>query len=360
MSDKITKVCVLGCGNVGVAIAADLSIKGYDVTIVKTSQSREGVFEKIQRNGNRVLKKENGEYQKAIISKMTHDIEEVSTADVVFLTIQSTYHEQVIKNIGPYLNKGQIVVVICSYLSSLYFDKYCKDNMPVIVETTGPYLEGRIEEQDTEGEIVFRVGCRLTRSPLSIYPDSIAVKTMSRICSLYKGFKQEYTPIESALLNPNLVLHTVGSIMSIPRIEHSKGNFCMYREAYARDNKATLRIMMQLDAEKMAVLREMGLKPVDVFEAGGFLGDPMESFYAYSESSDRAISPTSVQSRYITEDVSQGLVLLESIAKYVGVEVPITSSLISIAGAALNYDFRKEGRTIERLGGIGKICKASI
>ena len=360
MGDKITKVCVLGCGNVGVAIAADLSINGYDVTIVKTSQSREGVFEKIQRNGNRVLKKENGEYQKAIISKMTHDIEEVSTADVVFLTIQSTYHEQVIKNIGPYLNKGQIVVVICSYLSSLYFDKYCKGNMPVIVETTGPYLEGRIEENDIDGEVVFRVGCRLTRSPLSVYPESVAVKTMPKICSLYSGFKQEYTPIESALLNPNLVLHTVGSIMSIPRIEHSNGNFCMYREAYARGNEATLKIMLELDNEKKSVLKELGLKPVDVFEAGGFLGDPMESFYTYSESSDRAISPTSVRSRYITEDVSQGLVLLESIAYRIGICVPITSSLISIATAALDYNFRKEGRTIERLGGVDKICKASI
>lgn len=357
MSDKITKVCVLGCGNVGVAIAADLSIKGYDVAIVKTSQSRESVFEKIQRNGNRVLKKENGEYQKAIISKMTHDIEEVSTADVVFLTIQSTYHEQVIKNISPYLNKDQIVIVICSYLSSLYFVKYCKGNMPVIVETTGPYLEGRIEENDIDGEVVFRVGCRLTRSPLSVYPECKADTTMIKISALYDGFRNEYTPIESALLNPNLVLHTVGSIMSIPRIEHSNGNFCMYREAYARGNEATLKIMLELDNEKMSVLKELGLKPVDVFEAGGFLGDPMESFYAYSESSDRAISPTSVNSRYITEDVSQGLVLLESIAHRMGICVPITSSLISIATAALDYNFRKEGRTVQRLGDKEWLCR---
>lgn len=356
----INKVCILGCGNVGVAIAADLSIKGYEVTVVKTSKSKEGVFEKIQRNGNRVLKKENEVYQEANIFKLTHDIDEVANADVVFLTIQSTYHENIIEKISPYLNKGQIVIVICSYLSSLYFEKYCKGNMPVIVETTGPYLEGRIEENDIDGEVVFRVGCRLTRSPLSVYPECKADTTMIKISALYDGFRNEYTPIESALLNPNLVLHTVGSIMSIPRIEHSNGNFCMYREAYARGNEATLKIMLELDNEKISVLKELGLKPVDVFEAGGFLGDPMESFYAYSESSDRAISPTSVNSRYITEDVSQGLVLLESIAHRMGICVSITSSLISIATAALDYNFRKEGRTIERLGGVDKICKASI
>ena len=78
--------------------------------------------------------------------------------------------------------------------------------------------------------------------------------------------------------------------------------------------------------------------------------DPIKSFYEYSESKDRAISPTSVRSRYITEDVSQGLILLESIAKRIGVDVPITTSLINISSVALGEDFRENGRTIQRLG----------
>ena len=351
MEDGIKRVCVLGCGNVGVAIAADLAIKGHDVTIVKTSNTKEGIFEKIKRNGNSVLLKENNEYQKAVIKNLTHDISQVASADVIFLTIQSTYHEQVIKEISPYLNSGQIVVIVCSYLSIYYFERYCADNLPVIVETTGPYLEGRIEEEDIAGEVVFRVGCRLTRSPLSVYNPTLTNDAMAILHQLYDGFSAEYTPIEAALLNPNLVLHTVGSIMSIPRIEYSKGNFCMYREAYSRENTATINVMLMLDEEKKAVLKKIGFKPVSVFDAGGFLGDPMESFYAYSESSDRALSPTSVRSRYITEDVSQGLVLLESIAKLRGVDVPVTTAMINIANAALGCDFRKDGRTIERLTG---------
>ena len=138
--------------------------------------------------------------------------------------------------------------------------------------------------------------------------------------------------------------------MSIPRIEFSDGNFCMYREAYTRKNEATMKIMLGLDEEKKSVLVKLGGHSVDIFKAGGFLGNPLESFYRYSESSDRAISPTSVHSRYITEDVSQGLVLMESIANHIGVKVPITSSLITIASQALDMDFRATGRTIERLG----------
>ena len=47
---------------------------------------------------------------------------------------------------------------------------------------------------------------------------------------------------------------------------------------------------------------------------------------------------------------SQGLVLLESLAKKFNISTPICSALIDIAGAALKKDFRREGRTLERLG----------
>lgn len=351
MKRKI-KVSIIGCGNVGVAIAADLAIRGHDVTIVKTSRTNESLFDKIKANGNRILLKEDGTYKTGVVGCLTHDFSNIAGADVVILTIQSTYHEQVIEKMSKYLYSDQIVVVVCSYMSSFYFDKYCKSK-PVIAETTGPYLEGRIEDNDKE--VVFRVGCRLTRSPLSVYPARRADMCMRRLNRLYMGFSDDYCVIESGLLNPNMILHTVGSVMSIPRIEYSDGDFCMYREAYARKNNATLHIMLSLDDEKKKVLRELGCKPIDIFVAGGFLGNPIESFYNYSESSDRAISPTSVRSRYIMEDVGQGLVLLESTAKLIGVEVPVASSLINIASAALDCDFRATGRTLQRLGADGYV-----
>lgn len=340
------KVSILGAGNVGVAIAADLSISGHEVKLIKTSANKSKSFERILENGNRVYLKENGSYKETRIKEVTDDISLIAETDVVIVTIQSTYHEDVIKKISKYLHRKQVVISICSYMASQFFKKYCEDMPCAVMETTGPYLEGRVEMEDMKDEVVFRVGCRLTKSPLSVYGDK---NMMGKIKELYIGFSDDYNVVESALLNPNMVLHTVGAIMSIPRIEYSKGNFCMYREAYTRCNEATLSIMLALDKEKQNVLNRLGCKPIDILEAGGFLGDPWESFFKYSESEDRAISPTSVKSRYITEDVSQGLVLLESIAKSIGVATPIATALIDIAGAALHVDFREIGRTLNRL-----------
>lgn len=347
-------ISVIGCGNVGVAIAADLSYNGHKVTIVKTSKTNEGVFNKIRANDNCIFLKENGKYDIAKVFDLTHDLTSIANSDVVIITIQSTYHESLIQSISKYLNENQIVIIVCSYMSSFYFKKYCS-SLPTIVETTGPYLEGRIEEKDIDGQIVFRVGCRLTRGPLSILQQERTKECMEKIHKLYKGFSNDYSVIESALLNPNMVIHTIGSVMSIPRIEYSKGNFCMYREAYARGNEATMQILLKLDEEKKNVLKKLGCRPIDIFKAGGFLGDPVESFYSYSESSDRAISPTSVKSRYITEDVPQGLVLLESIAKEIGVDVPVATSLINLSEVALGCNFRESGRTIQKLNAVDYI-----
>lgn len=348
MNPKI-KVAVLGAGNIGIAISADLSLQGHEVYLIKTSSAPSPVYDKIRSNDHRVVLKENSKYVPVSITDVSDELKNIEKCDVLFITVQSTYHESLIKRIAKYLRREQIVVCICSYLSSLYFQKYCPF-IPAIVETTGPYLEGRIDTIDIPGEVIFRVGCRLSRSPLSVFESADKDYCMNILHSLYRGFSAEYSPVEAALLNPNMVLHTVGAIMSIPRIEFSDGNFCMYREAYTRKNEATMKIMLGLDEEKKKVLTKLGCQPVDIFKAGGFLGDPLKSFYRYSESSDRALSPTSVHSRYITEDVSQGLVLLESIANHLGVSVPITSSLITIASQALDIDFRAIGRTIERLG----------
>ena len=78
--------------------------------------------------------------------------------------------------------------------------------------------------------------------------------------------------------------------------------------------------------------------------------DPKESFLNYAEMPTRAKGPTSVNSRYITEDVSQGLVMLEALGQYLGVKTPFCTALIEIANAALGRDLRENGRSLERLG----------
>ena len=202
----------------------------------------------------------------------------------------------------------------------------------------------------------FRVGFRNVRNPIGIYPRSRRDEAIRTLDQLNERFVYLDSVVEAALHNPNLIVHTVGSVMSNPRIEKAGGDFCMYHEAYTRDNPATWRILEALDREKMDILDALGFERLSYVNACKYrnsLDDQMDAkkvFLNYAEMPTRAKGPTKVDPRYISEDVPQGLVMLEALGRELRISTPIATALIEIASAALGRDLRVEGRTPEKLG----------
>ena len=360
------KVAILGAGNAGCAVAADLTIKGHEVTLIKTSHAmHDDNFEYLQSHNGEMTLDEFGNITTINIYKVTREITELSNAKVVIIYIQTNFHEQLIEKISPYLVDNQILLINPGYLSTAYVLKHCKKNI-IVAEAESSFIDGRILKPG-----YFKVGFRNVRNPIGIYPQIYKKEAMAVLDTLNEKFVYLNSVIEAALHNPNLIVHTVGSVMSIPRIEKSKGDFCMYHEAYTRDNICTWRILEALDAEKMDVLEKMGFERVSYVNACKYRNsmdnkkNAKEVFLDYASMDTRAKGPTKVDSRYIAEDVPQGLVMLEALGKTLKVKTPIASSLIEIASAALDRNLREEGRMLEKLGleNIDKIiqdCKKNI
>ena len=210
------KIADRGTGNVGVVFAGDLSIKGHEVTLLKTSSYKSDAFDRLIKNGKRVFLKEKSTYIETAIKEVSKDLSKVAEAEVIFCTIQSNFYECLVERIHQYLHNEQIVVCISSYASSFYFEKHCR-KLPMLVEATGPYLEGRVELNDKPNEVVFRVGYRHEVIPVSCFSNYDTC--MEKLHKIDKGYKGIYCVLESALRNRKIVLHTLGSIMRIPRIE---------------------------------------------------------------------------------------------------------------------------------------------
>ena len=345
------KVAILGAGNAGCAVAADLTLKGHEVTLIKTSHAmHDDNFEYLLNNNGKMTLNEFGEIKTANIGTVTRDISALSEAKVVIIYIQTNFHEQLIEKISPYIVDDQIILINPGYLSTAYMLKHCKKNI-IIAEAESSFIDGRIMEPG-----LFRVGFRNVRNPIGIFPTSRKAEAIEILDKLDERFVYIGSVVEAALHNPNLVVHTVGSVMSIPRIEKSKGDFCMYHEAYTRDNIATWRILETLDGEKMDVLEKLGFERIPYVEACKYRNSldenivAKEVFLDYAAMETRAKGPTKVDSRYISEDVPQGLVMLEALGKALDVATPVTTALIEIATAALGRDMRAEGRTPEKLG----------
>lgn len=342
------KVAVVGAGNGGTAVATDLAYRGHEVTLIKTSKSiHDDNFDYLLDNEGRMTLDEFGEYKTANIAHVTRDLSAVKGCPVVIIYVQTNYHEAVIERLSEHLEDGQILLINPGYLSTAYVLKHCKKDI-IVAEATSSFIDGRIKELG-----MIKVGFRNVRNPIGIYPRSRreeAIKTLDQL-----GFPLFYvnSVVETALHNPNLIVHTVGAVMSIPRVEKTNGDYVMYHEVFT---PSVWKILEKLDSEKMDVLEHLGFERMPYVEACKFRNsldddrDAKEVFFWYAAMPTRAKGPTSVESRYITEDVPQGLVMLEALGKSLNIPTPIATSLIELAGAALGRDMRAEGRTPEMLG----------
>lgn len=342
------KISILGAGNSGCAIAADLTLKGHDVTLIKTSKSMHNDnFEFMINNNNELTIWENDETKKARISKVTDDLSKIKGSEIVMIFIQTNYHEQLIKKAAQFFENGQTVIINPGYLSTSYMIKYCGNKDLTVVEATSSFIDCRIIEPG-----YIRAGFRNVRNPIAVYPCKYLEKTKKQLEVL--GYNFHYFSIpEVALHNPNLIVHTVGAVMSIPRIEKTNGDYCMYWEVWT---PSVWNILEKLDSEKMDILEHLGYERLAYVDACKFRNtlederDGKEIFMWYANMPTRAKGPVKVDSRYISEDVPQGLVLLETLGEKLNVATPVCTALIEIASAALGRDLRAEGRTIHRLG----------
>jgi opine dehydrogenase len=149
--------------------------------------------------------------------------------------------------------------------------------------------------------------------------------------------------LETALYNPNILLHPIGVIFNLGRIEYSEGEFWMYKEGFT---PSVMKLLKALEKERVAMLRALNVEPMD-----------FEAYYEYRYQkpwSDFAAvaskGPASAKTRYISEDIPIGMVLWASLGDQLGIPTPTARSLIQISSVIHDTDYRQAGRTMEKLG----------
>ena len=339
-------ITVIGMGNAGTTIGADLSNKGHKVTLLKTSHKMHNDhYERLLKERTVHVDDLSNSYD-AKIDLVTDDYDlAIKGADVIIIFVQTNYHETVIKQIVPHLSDGQCVIIEPGYLSTCFFLNNTSKDITIIEAESSP-IDCRITQPGT-----VKVLFKNVMNPFGVYPKRKRGEAVEILDKLGYPFLITKNVIEAALHNPNLIVHTVGAIFSIPRIEYSKGNYWMYREVFTPH---VWNLVEELDNEKMSILQKLGCEKMPYVEACKLRNskdsnaNALDVFKEYAQNSS-PFGPSVPDSRYITEDVPQGLVLLESLGSIVDVPTPTATGLINCASAALRRDFRKEGRTVQAL-----------
>lgn len=342
---------IIGCGNAGLIHAAKLCEKGIPVGLLKSSSvANNEFFELIKSNGGYNVKDEtnNGKRFFAKPEFITKDVKKaIDFADVIMVMTTTSQHESIAKLIAPYVRKGQIITLIPGYMGSLIFKKYIKVDVTYCEWETTAY-NGRIVDSE-----YVRITFYNPRNAISVLP----VSRKDEVLGIYsKCFDNtHYTRkniLESALHNPNMIVHPIGILFSASRIEFSNGEFYMYKEAFT---PSVVNVIKSLDVQKNKILNQFGCDSLDYFEAAKWRNtddlsiDAMDVFRSFANSSNKG--PSFINHRYINEDVPMGLGLFISIGKIIGVDTSIPESIMCLASSLLQKDLKKDSRTIQYLLG---------
>ncbi|MFQ5450228.1 MAG: NAD/NADP octopine/nopaline dehydrogenase family protein [Nitrospinaceae bacterium] len=342
------KITIIGAGNAGLTHAAMIAKRGHSVTIVKTTRLMyEDSFEELRRTKQIEYEKDGGKGAVGI-EEATRDLPRaVSQADVILVLTQSVAHENLSEWISPHLRRGQILLVSPGYAGSFYFSEKCKGKGIVFAEGESLPFDSRIV-----GPGKVRICFENIRNPIGVFPSIKTGETLMCLKEILPGYVARQDVLESAFHNPNLIVHIVGAIMSVGRIEFSKGEFWMYREAFT---PTIWNMVEDLDSEKKAILEYFEL-PAQSFAESFQLrtshdlsADPMQAFRHYAQFGSPK-GPGDARTRYITEDVPMGLCFMSSIGKKANIPTPVCDALIAIASSMHQKDYYAKGRTLGQLG----------
>lgn len=337
---------VIGAGNGGLAMAGYLSFIGYKVNLY--NRTLENILPLIERPVIKLSGEVEGHGKLNIV---TNNIgEAIEGADIIMVTVPAMGHYQLAKQMAPYLEDDQIIVLNPG--------------------RTGGALEvyATIRQEGCNKDIVvaeaqtFIYACRATsRTSARIFKTkkevSLAaipsIRTMEVIAKLNDAYPQ-FTPardvIETSINNYGAIFHPAPTLLNSGHIERGEP-FEYYTEGIT---PSIGKFLEKMDSERMklgTLLNVNTLSAKDWLEYSyGAKGDSLYEAIQNNPGYKGLQAPKGLNIRYIYEDVPCSLVPMSSLAKQFGLETPAIDSIIRIAELITGIDFYNEGRTVERLG----------
>lgn len=355
-------VAVLGGGNGGHAVAANLALAGYKVNFFELPQFAD-TFEKVLRT--REIRIEGVSIDgTAKLNLATHDIEKaIRDAEVIFVITPAFGHKAMAEACAPFVQNGQIFVLMPGSGGSLEFAKIFKQKKVkkevIFAEScTLPY-GARLK---APGHVMVFIHALIL--PTGVFPAKKTEETISKLKKYYSIIIPAKDVLEAAINNPNPIVHPVATLLSATRIEHSKGEFYLYAEGMT---PAVARALESLNEERLSICKALGYKLYhwDNLDFKNYnLGETEEEcrYRILNTSMDAAFGkdgiyagmkmkgPEHLKDRYITEDVPYGMVLTSTLGDLLGIPTPTHDAVIQLTSVINRTNYWKTGRGVRELG----------
>jgi len=355
-------VAVLGGGNGGHAVSANLSLNGFKVNFFELPQFATS-FERVVRTKEVRIEGITGDAV-AKLNLATTDIQQaIKDAEVILVITPAFGHKGMAETCAPFVQDGQIIILMPGSGGALEFvkifrEKKIKKEVVFAESLTLPYgarLKG-------PGHVTVFINAAIL--PTGVFPAKKTDEVITKLKRCYPTIVPAKNVLEAAINNPNPIVHPVATLLSATRIEHSKGKFYLYAEGMT---PCVARTFESLNEERLALCKALEYKLYhwDNLDFTNYnLGETEEEcrHRILNTSMDTAFGkdamyagmkmkgPETIKDRYVTEDVPYGMVLSSTLGDLLKVPTPTHDAVIQLASVINRTNYWKTGRGVKELG----------
>jgi opine dehydrogenase len=277
--------------------------------------------------------------------------EALKGADVLMVVTPATAHEFIAGKAAPFLTDGQIVILnpgrTCGALEFKRVLTKQGNTRNVIIAEAQTFIYAARALSQNEAKI-FRIKNSV---PLASLPAHWIPGVLKVIKRAFPQFIAGSNVLATSLDNIGAVFHPALTIMNAGWIESTRGAFDYYIDGVT---PAVAKILEQIDSERVDVASALGIRVVTAREwlyltydsAGKDLYTAIQNTRSYKG----IRAPSTVNHRYIFEDVPMSLVPIASLGDMLGVPVPAIRQMIRLGSLMLGADYERTGRTVKKLG----------
>jgi opine dehydrogenase len=331
-------------------MAAHLALMGFPVTLCNRTPDNIAVIKK--RGGLELTSYEGGPHGFGRLEHVTADIAEaLEPAEIIMVVVPSSAHADIARVAAPHLRDGQVIVLhpgrTCG---AIEFVKALKDH-GCRADVTVAEAETLIYASRSEGPAQARIFRIKETVPVAALPATRTPRVLAALASAYPQFIDGVSVLHTSLNNMGAIFHPTLTILNAGRIESTLGEFQFYIDGVTPSIASVLEV---LDRERVTVAAALGLRAQTAqewlrmaYDARG--ADLYEAIH--NQTGYYGIhAPSTLNHRYITEDVPMSLVPIAALGQQYGVSVRGMDSIIRLACIIHRTDYWRRGRTLDKLG----------
>lgn len=367
---KNQPIGILGGGNIGHTMAADLSLSGYKVNFYEHPRFEDAFKSTLEKGMVEIEDQETGRCELARIHKVTTDMKEaISDVNLILIAIPAFGQELFFNTMIPYLKDGQVVVLMTGNFGSLRLRRLLSEqtsnrNITICETNSMPYGTRLIGPAKVTVLFVYSfgptwLGAKASKdlSKKKFFISALPAKETKGALDGFLEFYPFYYPTKNVLVaalnNVNPVTHPAASVLNAGRIEYAnlylKCDFRLHREGHT---PSVQKVEMAISDELASLIRAIGGKEIPSRTR-------TKDYFERCQTHPTAVQPRTLKDRHITEDIPYGLVPMSQLGGKLGVATPVMDAIIEIASVLNEEDYRKTGRTLETLG-LDKMSKGQM